>query len=73
MSGNMPERNVWMYNFSRMQKVRLAVTDDGVGGEATIGGFGLLGVQERVSLLGGEFRVKPDASGGYEFVVEVPA
>ncbi len=31
-----------------------------------------LGVQERVSLLGGEFRVKPDASGDYEFVVEVP-
>ena len=65
---------------SNAKKVRLTVTDDGVGAEpanpATAGrggGFGLLGVQERVSLLDGEFRVKPGASGGYEFVVEIPA
>ncbi len=65
---------------SNVKKVRLAVTDDGVGGEPTNpstaargSGFGLLGVQERVGLLGGKFRVKPGASGGYEFVVEILA
>ena len=53
-------------------RLRIVVTDNGVGGKRTDGGFGLLGVRERVKLLGGTFVAQPVSSGGFEFVVEVP-
>ncbi len=53
-------------------RLRIVVTDNGVGGKRTDGGFGLLGVAERVKLLGGTFVAQPVSSGGFEFVVEVP-
>lgn len=53
-------------------RLRIVVSDNGVGGEQTDGGFGLLGVRERVELLGGTFVAQPVSSGGFEFVVEVP-
>jgi signal transduction histidine kinase len=52
--------------------LRIVVSDNGVGGERTDGGFGLLGVRERVKLLGGTFVAQPVSNGGFEFVVEVP-
>jgi signal transduction histidine kinase len=53
-------------------RLRIVVTDNGVGGKRTDGGFGLLGVRERVKLLGGTFVAQPISNGGFEFVVEVP-
>ncbi len=53
-------------------RLRIVVSDNGVGGKRTDGGFGLLGVRERVELLGGTFVAQPVSSGGFEFVVEVP-
>ena len=53
-------------------RLRIVVTDNGVGGKRTDGGFGLLGVAERVKLLGGTFVAQPVSNGGFEFVVEVP-
>jgi len=53
-------------------RLRIVVSDNGVGGKRTDGGFGLLGVRERVKLLGGNFVAKPVSNGGFEFVVEVP-
>jgi signal transduction histidine kinase len=53
-------------------RLRIVVSDNGVGGKRTDGGFGLLGVRERVKLLGGTFVAQPVSNGGFEFVVEVP-
>lgn len=53
-------------------RLRIVVSDNGVGGKRTDGGFGLLGVRERVKLLGGTFVAQPLSNGGFEFAVEVP-
>lgn len=52
--------------------VRLAVRDDGVGAEDTSGGFGLLGVRERVQLLGGQVQVRTAPGRGFVLEAEVP-
>lgn len=52
--------------------LRIVIRDNGVGGERSDGGFGLLGVRERVKLLGGTFVAQSVSNGGFEFVVEVP-
>ncbi|MBM3180982.1 MAG: sensor histidine kinase [Chloroflexi bacterium] len=53
-------------------RLRIVVSDNGVGSKWTEGGFGLLGVRERVKLLGGTFAAQSISNGGFEFVVEVP-
>ncbi|MCK7480830.1 MAG: sensor histidine kinase [Candidatus Moduliflexus flocculans] len=45
-------------DFSQPGYIRLTVQDDGSGAADTSGGFGLIGIRERVQLLGGEFRVE---------------
>ena len=52
--------------------LRLAINDNGVGSKRSGSGFGLLGVRERVKLLGGTFVAQSASNGGFEFVVEVP-
>lgn len=55
--------------------VRLRVTDDGEGvSPRTIGapGYGLLGMAERASLLGGEFDAGPSSPRGWTVNVELP-
>ena len=52
--------------------LRLAISDNGVGSKQSGSGFGLLGVRERVKLLGGTFVAQSASNGGFEFVVEVP-
>lgn len=53
-------------------RVRLTVEDNGVGASSTDGGFGLLGVRERVSLLDGEMRTRTALREGFTLDVEVP-
>jgi signal transduction histidine kinase len=52
--------------------VRLRVEDDGVGSADSEGGVGLLGVRERVQLLGGEMHVRTEIGGGFALEVELP-
>jgi signal transduction histidine kinase len=52
--------------------VRLNVKDDGIGSSNSEGGFGLLGVRERVQLLNGVVRVRTDAGQGFALEVELP-
>ena len=53
--------------------VRLRITDDGLGTNNSEGGFGLLGVRERVQLLNGTVHVRTDAGEGFTLEVELPA
>lgn len=53
--------------------VRLLIEDNGIGGGAGGGGFGLLGVRERAQLLGGQARVRTSASNGFALEVELPS
>jgi signal transduction histidine kinase len=50
----------------------LKVTDDGVGGADSSRGSGLVGLQERVSAVGGVFQIISPISGGTSLVVTLP-
>ncbi len=60
--------------------LELSLQDDGLGLDeemdlaalAEHGHFGLLGISERVALLGGRFRIQHSAEGGTLLVVEIP-
>jgi signal transduction histidine kinase len=59
-------------DFSRLDKLRLVVRDDGVGAAGTSGGFGLIGIVERVHLLGGQFKVETQPGQGFCLEVILP-
>ena len=54
--------------------VDVSIVDDGAGAAARTpgGGHGLIGMRERVELLGGEFDAGPRRSGGFEVSVRLP-
>ncbi|MDP9794254.1 signal transduction histidine kinase [Catenuloplanes nepalensis] len=63
--------------------VRIEVRDDGPGAAANggrpaagtggrAGGFGLVGMRERVHLLGGRFTAGPATGGGWRVTAELP-
>jgi signal transduction histidine kinase len=61
-------------DFRNANCVRLMVTDAGPGAHGEpAGGFGLPGLRERVSAVGGTLAAGNCASGGFELRVEVPA
>ncbi len=53
--------------------VSVHVIDDGVGAsEPDLTGFGIVGMTERTSLLGGSFRAGPHRDGGWEVAATIP-
>ncbi len=53
--------------------IDVEVEDDGAGpGAADRSGHGLIGMRERVALLGGELRVGPGAAGGFRVAAHLP-
>ncbi len=52
--------------------LRLAVTDDGVGGAVARRGSGLSGLQDRVEAAGGTLRLRSDPAAGTTLAVELP-
>ena len=55
--------------------LEVEVCDDGAGmsdAEPGAGGHGLIGMRERVSLLGGRLRVGHQPGGGFSVRVELP-
>jgi signal transduction histidine kinase len=53
-------------------EVRLEVRDNGVGAVETSGGFGLLGIRERMQLLGGSLEISTGAGRGFCLTARVP-
>jgi two-component system sensor histidine kinase DegS len=54
------------------QNIRLMVQDNGIGAEHIEGGYGLLGVRERVNLLNGELKIQTERDQGFRLEVTVP-
>ena len=52
--------------------VRLKVKDNGVGAAETAGGFGLLGIRERMQLLGGKVEIRTGPGTGFCLSASVP-
>ena len=61
-------------DFTATGRVTLAVTDNGKGmNGATPSGFGLVGIRERIEVLGGRVESGNRPGGGYALTIEVPA
>ncbi|GAA1377007.1 sensor histidine kinase [Catellatospora chokoriensis] len=56
----------------RAAELRLEVADEGRGCPQPGSGFGIIGMRERVALLGGEFTAGPHAGGGFRVVARLP-
>jgi signal transduction histidine kinase len=59
-------------DYREPQQVLLEVRDDGVGSEHADGGFGLLGMRERVELLGGTLAIETAKGQGFILRVTIP-
>lgn len=65
--------HVWIeLDFSPEQRVRLSFRDDGVGSEDPTGGFGLIGLKERVQLINGDVQISSAPGQGFLIEVVVP-
>ncbi len=53
-------------------KVRLEIRDNGVGAVETNGGFGLLGIRERMQLLDGTLEIQTGTGKGFHLIATVP-
>ncbi|MEU1587124.1 sensor histidine kinase [Micromonospora sp. NPDC005710] len=56
----------------RPDELSIQVTDDGRGAVGTGTGFGIVGMRERVSLLGGQFDAGPRPEGGFRVAARIP-
>jgi signal transduction histidine kinase len=59
-------------DYSQEALVRLILQDDGIGTENMSGGFGLIGMQERVSMLNGNLSIVTAPGSGFKLEVSVP-
>jgi len=59
-------------DFSQVDVISLTIRDDGAGTADTSGGFGLIGLRERVQLLGGEFKIETQPGKGFQIEVTLP-
>lgn len=66
-------KNGWIVlDYSKDDHVHLSIKDDGIGLKKTSGGFGLLGLRERVEILGGKIEFRSGNDLGLEIIIEVP-
>ncbi len=56
----------------RQDGLRLRICDDGEGGEPQATGIGLVGMRQRVAMLGGRLSVGPRPDGGFEVAATLP-
>jgi len=60
-------------DYQDQERVRLTVSDTGVGTNDPTGGYGLVGIRERVQMLGGTMHIQTAPGEGFSLKVEVPA
>jgi two-component system sensor histidine kinase DegS len=61
-----------LLDYQDSQTTRLVIQDNGVGTEEINQGFGLLGVSERVQLLGGEVNIQTSFGKGFILELKIP-
>ena len=61
-----------LLDYSQVGQVHLVVQDNGRGAAQIEGGFGLIGMRERVNLLNGEFEIKTAPGEGFKLEVRLP-
>jgi signal transduction histidine kinase len=59
-------------SFEKAQEIDLSITDNGIGSVTADGGFGLIGMRERVSLLNGKVEIKTAKDQGFQILVNIP-
>lgn len=67
------KRVVLTIDYRDEKKVTVSLADDGIGCLDTSGGFGMMGIRERMQLLNGESMVRTSPGKGLELVLGVPA
>jgi signal transduction histidine kinase len=58
-------------SYTDPQLIVLSIYDDGIGSDDTTGGFGLIGIQERIQLLGGTLTIDTAKGRGFSLRVEI--
>jgi len=56
----------------RNEQLTIEVTDSGRGGTADEAGYGIVGMRERATLLGGDFSAGPRPGGGFRVITRLP-
>jgi signal transduction histidine kinase len=65
--------HVWiLLDYTQSNCIRLQVRDDGVGADHLDGGFGLIGIKERVTYLNGKVSTQTNLGQGFCLDVEIP-
>lgn len=59
-------------DYSQSSEVRCIIQDDGVGAENIEGGFGILGIRERVNMLNGKVDIVTAPGSGFRLDISVP-
>jgi signal transduction histidine kinase len=57
---------------TRHGQLSIEVTDGGRGADAAGTGYGITGVRERATLLGGDFSAGPRPDGGFRVAARLP-
>ncbi len=69
--GNAKTVNIIIKN--QQNSVRLYIFDDGVGCGSIVKGYGLTGMEDRVTKLGGKISFGSDGENGFNIIVDLPA
>jgi signal transduction histidine kinase len=59
-------------DYSDIEKIKLELRDNGIGAEQFDGGFGLLGMRERVHMLNGDLSIQTTPGNGFTLDVLLP-
>ncbi|MFK7801163.1 MAG: sensor histidine kinase [Anaerolineae bacterium] len=61
-----------MLDYNEPQTVHLKISDNGIGSAGTGSGFGLMGIAERVTSLGGTLDINTQPDAGFALAISIP-